>query len=166
MAQKRTLKIDSLDDALSDIERLIANGYQSAGKWNLAQSCNHLNHWIRFPVHGFPKLGIFMGSVMWLMKITVAQRQLKSILENGFTDGVPTLGFTISSASSEEDAKSFDELKQSVAEFVNFKGNYFPSPLFGNMDKDKWHRLQLRHFEHHLSFLIPSDGDSTGHMKS
>ena len=151
---REKLEFERLDDAVVHIESLLENGYEPLGKWNLAQCCEHLNYWITFPMDGFPNPGPVMGTVLWLMKLTVGKSQLRSILENGFKDGVPTMPATVANSEGTDDRESFKKLRASVQRFNDHNGAIFPSPLFGEMTKEVATRLQLRHFEHHLSFLM------------
>lgn len=150
---RNKLEFERLDDAVAYIETLLKDGYEQSGKWNLGQCCEHLNYWITFPVEGFPNPGPFMGTVMWLMKVTVGQSQLRSILENGFKDGIPTMPTTVVASVHSDDQQSFKKLRASIQRFMDYDGPIAPSPLFGELSKDVATKLQLRHFEHHLSFL-------------
>ena len=52
-------------------------------------------------------------------------------------------------------AAAVAKLKETAERFEAHAGPVYPSPLFGAMTKDEALQLQLRHCEHHLSFLIP-----------
>ena len=52
-------------------------------------------------------------------------------------------------------AAAVAKLKAAATLFANHTGPIKTSPVFGKMDKEEAMRLQLRHCEHHLSFLIP-----------
>lgn len=151
---REKLEFERLDDAVTYIKSLIDNGYQKTGEWNLAQCCEHLNYWITYPLDGFPNPGLFMGIMMWLMKLTIGKKQLNSILKDGFKDGIPTVPLTVVKPDSIDDQAAFKKLRASVQRFNNHQGAIVSSPLFGDMTKEIVTKLQLRHFEHHLRFLI------------
>ena len=88
------------------------------------------------------------------MKNTIGSRQLKSILESGFKTGVPTMPATVPDADAAKDRDALTELTSTVRRFNNHAGPIHPSPLFGPMGKEVATQLQLRHFEHHLGFLL------------
>ena len=154
MAHREPLRFENLEEAISYIDSLLEHGYEQVGKWNLAQCCEHLNHWITFPMDGFPNPGPLMGVVLWLMKSTVGKSMLKSILHNGFKEGTPTMPMTVAGSDVADDQAKFEQLKMSINKFNKFDGPIQASPLFGEMSKDIAIQLQLRHFEHHLSFLV------------
>ena len=157
MAEKRSLSFENLNQAIDEARRLLNSGYQQHGDWNLSQCCGHLQQWITFPVDGFPNPGPVMGSILWLMKVTIGKSQLKTILDQGFKSGTPTMPSTVPSPDKETDAQAVASLESAVERFNSHSGPIHPSPLFGAMDKQTAHQLQLRHFEHHLGFLSPND---------
>lgn len=160
MAKSRTLTFENFDQVISDLDNLKTNGYEQTGDWDLSQCCQHLNHWITFPVQGFPRLGILMGTVMWLMKVTTGKKMLNSILEDGFKDGTPTMPATVAKPGTLGEAEAVEMLQESVRNFVNHNGIVHPSPLFGEMTREVATKLQLRHFEHHLGFFSPAADSS------
>ena len=152
---KRELTFTQLNHAVSELDRLLENGYTSAGKWNLAQAATHLDLWMTYPMDGFPALGV-MAPMMWIIKVTMGQSMLKSILEDGFKTGTPTNPATVPDSDVSTDEFAVDKLKQTIARFETFEGQLHASPIFGNLDKTTALQLQLRHLEHHLSFLVPN----------
>lgn len=157
MPEKRKISFENLDQAIEEARRLLNSGYQQHGDWNLSQCCGHLQKWVAFPAEGFPNPGPIMGSILWLMKVTIGKRQLNNILEQGFKSGTPTMPTTVPAASKTTDAEAVASLETAVERFNSHTGPIHPSPLFGAMDKETATRLQLRHFEHHLGFLSPND---------
>ena len=153
MNQRRKIDFDSLEEGLRDAENLLASGYHQLGKWNLAQCCGHLENWLTYPLDGFPKPGLLMGCVLWIMKKTLAPAQLRDILQKGFKPGLPTMPASVPAANSKQDSDAVESLKTAVARFNAHNGELHSSPLFGYLDKDKLLQLHLRHFEHHLSFF-------------
>ena len=84
MAERRELRFDSLDDVVQDVDTLLQQGYTEAGNWNLSQICGHLDQWMGFAMDGYPKPPFPISLMLWLMKVTVAKKQLAGILESGF----------------------------------------------------------------------------------
>ena len=155
MAEQRQVSFSNLEQALQDAESLLAKGYTSAGDWNLSQCCLHLNDWLSFPMDGFPKAPLPMRIIMGVMKVTVGKRQLSQILDEGFKPGLPTQPDTVYEPDARSDADAVATLRATVDRFEKHSGAIHSSPFFGDMDKPTVMGLQIRHFEHHLSFLLP-----------
>ena len=152
--ERRGLTFATLDDAVRDAENLLAKGHDKAGNWNLAQVCNHLAEWMRFPVEGFPKLPLFLRPVFWLFRKTVGKAKRRKYTAEGMPSGKPTMPQTVSLPGGDA-AAAVAKLKETAERFKAHAGPVYPSPLFGPMTKDEALQLQLKHCEHHLSFLVP-----------
>jgi Protein of unknown function (DUF1569) len=152
---RRQLRFTNLDAIVQDAETLLAKGYEKAGNWDLAQCCQHLAEWMRFPVEGFPKAPLPIRGMLWMMKKTVGPKKLQAYLKDGgFPPGKPTAPQTVQAAGG--DAKiAIENLKRSVERLKEHTGAIIPSPFFGPMSKDECVGLQLVHCAHHLSFLVP-----------
>jgi hypothetical protein len=158
MAQRRELRFHNLDEVVRDAEHLQEVGYSKVGKWDLTQLCKHLVEWMRYPVDGYPKLGCLIGPMLWLMKVTIGKRILRTILAtSSMRAGAGTLKQTVFEPGGDS-AEAVDRLKQTVQRFKAHGGDYYPSPLFGFLTRDEALKLQLVHCAHHLSFLIPTAG--------
>lgn len=155
---RRQLKFSSLDAIVQDAETLLAKGYEKAGNWDLAQCCNHLAEWMRYPVEGFPKAPLPIRGVLWVMKKTVGPKKLQAYLKDGiFPPGKPTDPRTVLAAGGDAKA-AVESLKRSVERLKAHAGPIVPSPFFGPMSKDECVGLQVVHCAHHLSFLVPKKG--------
>jgi hypothetical protein len=154
MVERRKPAFASLGEVVADAESLLAKGYDMAGNWDMAQVCDHLAEWMRFPLDGFPKLPLFLRPVFWLVRNTVGKRMRAKVLAEGMPGGRPTMPQTVPAPGGDA-AAALARLKEVAEKFKAHAGPVHPSPLFGAMTKDEALRLQLRHCEHHLSFLIP-----------
>jgi hypothetical protein len=152
--ERRKLTFASLDDVVRDAENLLAKGYDRAGNWDLAQVCSHLAEWMRFPVEGFPKVPLLLRPVFWLMRATVGKKMRAKVLAEGFSAGGRTMPQTVFAPDGDAPA-AVAKLKEAAERFKAHTGEIYPSPLFGAMTKDEALQLQLKHCEHHLSFLVP-----------
>ncbi len=152
---RRALTFNTLDEVVADAENLLATGYERAGKWDLAQVCDHVAEWMRFPVQGFPKAFLPIRLILWMMKVTIGRKKFEGYLATkSFPAGKPTMPETVFKAGGDPLA-AVAKLKQSVEALQNYKGEVHPSPLFGKMTYDECVRMQLVHCAHHLSFLVP-----------
>lgn len=155
MPTRRELTFATLDDITRDAENLLANGYDRAGNWDLAQCCGHLTEWMRYPLDGYPKVPLVLAPVVWLMKVTVGKKERNRLLGGGkFAPGGRTLKETVP-APGGDDAAAVAKLRETVERFKAHAGPFHPSPLFGQMTRDEWGTLNLAHTAHHLSFLVP-----------
>jgi len=151
---RRKLVFATLDEALRDAEHLMAVGYDRAGQWDLAQVCFHLAEWMRYPVDGPPKPPFLIRIVLGVVRPTVGRRMLLTLLRDGMPSGKPTFPQTVAAPDGDASA-AIARLRAAAESFRNHTGDYYPSPLFGWLSRDEALRLQLRHCEHHLSFLVP-----------
>jgi hypothetical protein len=155
MPTRRDLTFAVLDDIVKDAENLLAKGYERAGNWDLAQCCGHLAEWMRFPLDGYPKAPLPLRPVVWLVRVTLGKGMLRKILTTGtFSPGGQTLKETVPTPGGDESA-AVAKLRDVVERFKNHDGPFHPSPLFGQMTRDEWVKLNLAHTAHHLSFLVP-----------
>ena len=152
--ERRKLTFATLDDVVRDAESLLAKGYDKAGNWDLAQVCSHLAEWMRFPMDGFPRLPLLLRPMFWLMRSTIGPKIRRKILAEGFPVGSRTMPQTVPQPGGDA-AVAVATLKEVAERFKAYAGPIVPSPLFGVMNKDEALQLQLKHCEHHLSFLIP-----------
>ena len=153
--QRRQLRFATLSDAVCDAEHMLANGYEKAGKWDLAQCCHHLAVLMTWPIDGFPRFRFPMNVGVWLLKKTVAPGWLKKVLRTGvWPTGTPTDERTVPPAGG-NDAEEVLALKRAVERLLTHTGPLHASPLFGMLDKDTLVKLHCIHTAHHLSFLVP-----------
>jgi hypothetical protein len=152
---RRDLTFATLDDAARDAEHLLAVGYERAGNWDLAQVCGHLTEWLRYPLDGYPKAPLVICPLLWLAKVTVGRSMRDEILRTGkFRSGGRTMPETVPQPGGDS-AAAVARFQETAARFQAHAGGFDPSPLFGQMTRDEWLRLNLAHCAHHLSFLVP-----------
>jgi hypothetical protein len=153
---QRNLQFQSLDDVRNELRQLCGN-YESTGKWNLAQVCNHLECWMRYPMDGFPRAPIVIRIMMGLMGKLVGRRLFREILQSGkMKTGLPTMPETVFKSDAASDAGAINRLMETIDRFEQWQGPVHPSPFFGKMNRADCERLQLVHCAHHLAFLKPA----------
>lgn len=154
---RRDLKFTKLEEIYQDAEMLHDRGYEMAGQWNLSQACGHVGDWMRFPMDGFPKASLPVRGILWVMKILIGKSTLRKILAEGkMKEKTPTMPATVRGPDGDE-AIEVERLRETVVRLISWKDDYYPSPVFGPMDRDTVVKLQLIHAAHHLSFLIPNE---------
>ncbi|WP_437193058.1 DUF1569 domain-containing protein [Planctomicrobium sp. SH527] len=147
------------DEVDSRLDHLL-QGYTQKGNWNLTQVALHLDDWVRFPIEGFPTPPLGMRLFVPIIRLTMAKKVLRQILDQGFDDNIPTMPKTVHSRDESTEAVAVERLRQSITRFRNHIGTIHPSTFFGKLDKATTEKLQLRHFEHHLKFLEPRSGST------
>lgn len=148
-------RFENLDQVVDYCQILVEDGYTANGQWNLSQTCGHLANWMSYPMDGFPKAPFPVAIMLWLMKITIGRSSLKKILAEGFKPGGPTSPASVPGPSDHSDSDAAVELATTIDRFRAHNGAFIPSPLFGDMDRERLTQLQLRHCEHHLGYLKP-----------
>jgi hypothetical protein len=152
---RRSVGFNDLDEVVRDAESLLAKGYDKAGQWDLAQVCNHLAEWLRFPVEGFPRAPAPIRAMLWMMRKTIGRKKLLGyITTKCFPAGKPTMPQTVFEPGGDA-TEAVAKVRKSVEALKAYTGEIVPSPLFGAMTKDEAVQMQLVHCAHHLSFLVP-----------
>src|SRR5262245_38076767 len=129
--QRRSLAFNDLDEVIADVENLRAKGNDKAGNWNLAQISGHVAEWLRFAIDGYPPNGCVIGSILWMMKVTLGKKVLRNAIRtNKMPTGGPTNPSTVAPPDSDE-AAAIEKLKSVIARFRSHTGEYYPSPLYG-----------------------------------
>ena len=161
---RRTLKFENLNDAVADAQKLLADGYDKAGKWDYGQVLGHLTNWLSYQLDGFPPLPIWLRPIFFVVRMTMAKGLLKKVIETGvMSEGSKTAPQSIPEAGIDP-KRAFAEYKAAVERWQAHTGEYLPSPLFGVMTKDEVTKLHTVHAAHHLSFLIPKQSTRQGRM--
>jgi len=155
----RTLKFQSLAEAVADAEALLQGGYEQCGQWNLAQVLGHCSDWLRFPVEGYPRVGfpvnLILGTVRWIWGPSLRG---KVVREGGFKAGSATMPVTVKAADATTDQAAWVAFAAAVDQFERHRGPLHASPLFGAMTHEEHRQLQIIHVQHHLSHLRPLSG--------
>ena len=150
MNQNEKLELRNWDEVLAQLQSLKTGEYQQLGAWNLSQCCGHLNQWLSFPMDGFPESETSTKPTE--AELAEGKKQLKTIIQDGFTPGIPTWPATVPEPDSKNSPEAVAELTATIKRFQEHAGPIHASPFFGEMDKEQVTQLQFRHFAHHLSF--------------
>ena len=148
---RRTLRFETLNDALADAEALAAaeraGRLRSAGNWSLGQVFGHLAAWVGYAYDGLPVEPPRL--VRWLMR-PMKKRFLFRAMPAGVK--IPSAaGGTFGT-----DVLSTDEgLERLRSAYARLKAEppARAHPLFGRLTHEEWINGHLRHAELHLSFV-------------
>ena len=147
--QKRPLEFRDIAEVVADLDRPQANGYQKAGNWDLAQTCDHLAYFIEGSLDGHPY------RVPWLFKVLFGRLVLRRILKGRrMREGIQTPQKPVPLPGGDE-AAAVARLKEVIGRLQAHQEELHASPFFGYMTPQQWRELHLIHCAHHLGFLTP-----------
>ena len=147
--RRRTLRFTDLGQVAREVERLRRDGYTPAGRWGLAQVCEHLTLALGAMTGGFPRP--FPWWVRWLGGPLV---RVWVFATSRFPPGLPMPAGVAPPAELDE-GEAVGRLRKALERFARFDGPLAPHPAFGRLSRRQWERLNLIHCAHHLSFLLP-----------
>jgi hypothetical protein len=153
VTSRRTLRFHSIDEALTEANRLAEAERQGrltqVGNWTLGQALGHIAGWTEFGYNGFP-----IGAPWFVRLIVWFQR--KKFLYGAIPAGVKIPG-VIGGTLATEPVSLDDGLGRFQATFQRLKTEpqKHPSPVLGKLTHEESIALNLRHAELHLSFFTP-----------
>lgn len=153
-APRRNLRFGSIDEALVEIDRIVAaeraGTLRATGNWGAGQIFNHIATWLNFTWDGFPP----SVNPPWVIRAILRMMRNRYIHKPTHAGvkipGLPggTLGFE--PIGTEEGARN---LKAALLRLKYGEPAKFQSPAFGPMTEDERREFQLRHCELHMGFL-------------
>lgn len=144
---RRTLRFDSLDEVMPDVEGLLT-GHATVGDWSLAQICRHLATVLRRVVD-------LPASTPHDPSQWVPEERKRQVFESGLLPvGLPAPPEILPPASL-DDREEAEGLRAAIAHYLASSGPAIPHRLFGPLTKAEWDRLSCIHCAHHLSFAVP-----------
>jgi hypothetical protein len=147
MAERRPLDFATFDSLTADLQQLKA-GCRTVGRWSLAQICRHLQIFFEGSMRGFSfrMPWYFRIGAPLILRHTLKKRSMPAGVKTPAPPGDPGI----------DDAQAVDDLLKTIAEYRTQTAPLHPSPLFGDIGREKWDQLHLIHCGHHLSFAIPA----------
>jgi hypothetical protein len=153
VAGRRTLRFESVDQAMAEAERLAeaerAGRLKRLGNWTLGQTLAHLAAWVEYGYTGAPlKVPFF---IRWFLRL----RKRK------FLYGPMGAGVKIPGVEGGTLATDLVPLDEGLGRFrramkrLKAEAPTAPSPAFGRLTHEESIALNLRHAELHLGFMIP-----------
>ena len=149
-SERRNINFQSFDEALAEVDRLLANPYERLGNWDLAQACDHLAYSFEGSVRGFD------FSAPRIVQALVGQYALRYVLKHRKAPFRPRVPKRLEPPSGKDPHACVARLKDSIKEFESHRGELAPHPFFGKITRDQWRQIHLFHCSHHLAFLHPS----------
>lgn len=144
---RRTLRFDSFDEVMPDVERLLA-GHRTVGRWSLAQICHHLSSVLRRHVD-------LPASTVFDPADRAPEEVKRRVFEFGTLPegiGAPAGAVPVAVAGDREEAEG---LRAAIAHYLASPGPAIPHRVLGPLTREEWDRFELIHLAHHLSFAVP-----------
>ena len=146
---RRRLRFATLRDVPPDVDRLVAQGHRTVGRWTLAQICNHLSSNIVHTIDGFP------GPVApWIVRQTLGRAVRGLMLTPGrIMEGAP-IPKNYRPAPTLDATAEVTALRAAIERFCSSQIECKPHPFLGWMSYKEWERFHCIHCGHHLSFVL------------
>jgi len=149
--EKRSLRFETMQDILDDVEMLASGPVTSLGNWTPAQNIDHLRRVIRISHSGTD------------FKMPLPIRLLGKLLKRRFLKSPFKPGFKTVALFDPPDENTMQQavvaLREEIEAATRPGAMCHPSPLFGPMSHEQWEQLHCRHAELHLGFLLPATSD-------
>jgi len=152
-ADRRTLRFESIDQALAEADRLSeaerASRLVALGNWTLGQALGHLAVWAEYSYTGAPaRPPLPIRLLLRLQKKKFLSSPMKAGIRiprvEGGTFGIAPMALD---EGLQRCRRAFERLKTDVPSA--------PNVIFGMMTHQEWIAINLRHAELHLGFFIP-----------
>jgi hypothetical protein len=148
---RRDLKFGSLDEIVSDAERLVASpNTRVLGNWPLSQILSHLTTAINGSIDGISV------KAPWYLRF-VARLMKGRILRNKLSPGLrlPKAAEAVFYPAAASPQVALEGLRAAVRR-THTEQMIAVHPVLGKLTHDEWTQMHLRHAELHLSFAVPS----------
>ena len=145
---RREIRYESLNDLMSDAERLASPNTRMLGNWTPGQIYQHLADTMNSSIDGFS--GMFSAPVRWVLSLLMKRRFLYKGLPAGFK---APANFVPDTTSVED---GLTALKNAVSRLKDDTTRAL-HPGFGPLTLDEWTQFHLRHAELHMSFLLDAE---------
>jgi len=153
VADRRMLRLESVDQLLAEVERLVAaeraGRLRRLGNWTLEQTLGHLAAWAEYGYTGVPlKVPFFVKWIVWLRR----RQYLYGTMQAGVR--IPNVAGGTLATEAVPLEEGLGRLRR-VLERLRVEAPTVPSPVFGRLTHEEGVALNLRHAELHLGFLVP-----------
>ena len=156
----RTLRFETLEACVREVERIIeadcSGTLHAHGNWTAGQVMAHVAAWVEYGYEGFP-IGPPPFFVRWILRW-----QLKGILTKGMSPGVriPRVPGGTTGMDAMQTQAAAERLLAALRRLETNEPAPYDSPAFGPLSDQDRVRLNLRHAELHLGFLLIQDDGS------
>lgn len=151
---RRTLKFNSLDDIIADVEKLNQGNRRTIGNWSEGQILTHVTIIMDWCIDGAPVKAPWIARVMgFFIKGWFLRRPMPA----GFKLPEDAAKHLVPPETSWDDALArFRKVMERMKAIAERK----PSPFLGKLSREQWDQLHCRHCELHLSFILLEPADA------
>jgi hypothetical protein len=152
VTNRRQVHYESLQDLISDAERLSAGPVRTLGNKSFEQILRHLSLVMDVSIDGSGKplpMPLYIRVLARLLKKKILARGLRPGIRLG-ADGDARVW-----PAGRDAATELEDLRKAVHR-LGVETKRGSHPAFGKMDVDEWHVFHLRHSELHMSFVVPA----------
>jgi hypothetical protein len=147
---RRQVSYASLQEVLADAERLSRGNIKALGNWSAGQIFKHLAVGMNNSIDGSDaKFPLWLRIMARLMK----KKLLSGPMPPGFKLPAGAAEKLVPGPTSTEEGLA--ALRSAIARQER-ESNRAPSPVFGELTRDEWNQIHLKHSALHMSFLVPS----------
>jgi hypothetical protein len=146
---RRTLDYSSFEELLADAERMSSGNVRTIGNWSPGQIFRHLAMVMNGSIDGLAV------TFPWPL------RMMAKLFKNKLLNGPMPAGFKIKPHNERAmvpgptpTEEGLADLRAAVAR-VQRESHRASHPIFGNLSKEEWDKLNLKHASLHMSFLVP-----------
>jgi hypothetical protein len=150
---RRKLQFASLDEVIADAEKCVGSpNTKMLGNWPLERILGHLTKAMNGSIDGMDLQAPFL---IRLIGPLLKRRILKKGMAPGIKLSKPNEAVLYPNVASAQQV--LDAMRAAASRVQMEKKLIARHPVFGNMTKDEWIKLHLRHSELHLSYALPGD---------
>jgi hypothetical protein len=146
---RRKLDYASLEEVLADADRLSAGPVQVLGNWSAGQIFTHLALAFNGSIDGITV------TFPWPLRVMAGifrKKLLAGPMPPGFN--LPSEGAKALAPAPTSAAEGLADLHAAVARLER-EPHRAKHPLFGDLSREEWNKIHLKHASLHMSFLVP-----------
>jgi len=146
---RRKLRFNSLDDILADLDGLEGKPLKTLGNWSAGQILAHL----AVPMNG--AIDGMKFAPPWYIRL------MARVFKRQFLNGTMPAGFKLPKEAEKELYPGPTSVEDGFAMVrkgihrLKTETHREPSPVMGPLTTDEWNKVNCRHCELHLSFILP-----------
>ena len=149
---RREVHYANFDEVRADAERLARVPIRTIGNWSYPQILDHLTKAMSATLDGVN------FKAPWFMRTFIAPFVRNSILSQGMKPGfrLPASAKALLPAENISLPTALDNFRRALDRFEK-EPQRAPHPFFGQLARQEYDSLHLRHSELHLSFVVPDE---------
>jgi hypothetical protein len=147
---RRKVNYASLEELLADADRLTSGPVKALGNWSPGQIFRHLAIAFNGSIDGFT---MTFPWYLRLMARVFKKKLLAGPMPAGFKLPPDAAKTVVPGPTTSEEGLA--ELHAAVARLER-EPHRAKSPVFGNISKEEWNQIHLKHASLHMSFLVPT----------